>query len=142
MPVVVVGVVAQDLLSVGLPEYIGHQDMTAEQHLGFARRFGELEVHPFIPSKEAQPDLGRFAKGPDTGGYENQWHHDVTWREQPSRSTILRAVEVPDVGGDTLFADMCAAHYCLPVYLRVEAEVLSAVHPLQRAFGHEGPLES
>ena len=117
------------------------QDMTAEQHLGFARRFGELEVHPFFPSNEMQPELVKFTKGVDTGGYENQWHHDVTWRERPSRSTILRAVQVPDIGGDTLFADMCAAYDGLPPDLSAEAGGLTAIHGFQRSFGRLVPPE-
>ncbi|MCS5684610.1 MAG: TauD/TfdA family dioxygenase, partial [Acidimicrobiales bacterium] len=94
------------------------QHLSPDQHLSFARRFGALEVHPFIPSNDKRPELVRFTKDADTGGYENIWHHDVTWRECPSRSTILRAVEVPPVGGDTLFADMCAAYDGLPDDLR------------------------
>jgi taurine dioxygenase len=117
------------------------QDMTAEQHLGFARRFGELEVHPFFPSNEMQPELVKFTKGVDTGGYENQWHHDVTWRERPSRSTILRAVQVPDIGGDTLFADMCAAYDGLPPDLSAEVGGLTAIHGFQRSFGRLVPPE-
>ena len=119
--------------------FFRHQDITAEQHLDFARRFGDLEVHPFVPSNEMQPELARFAKGVDTGGYENQWHHDVTWRERPSRSTILRAVEVPGVGGDTLFADMCAAYDGLPADLRAEADGLTAIHGFERSFGRQVP---
>jgi taurine dioxygenase len=115
--------------------------MTAEQHLGFARRFGELEVHPFFPSNEMQPELVKFTKGVDTGGYENQWHHDVTWRERPSRSTILRAVQVPDIGGDTLFADMCAAYDGLPPDLSAEVGGLTAIHGFQRSFGRLVPPE-
>ena len=86
------------------------QHLTPDQHLDFAQRFGELEVHPFFPTNEGRPELVRFDKGELSAGYENTWHHDVTWRECPSEATILRAVEVPEVGGDTLFADMCAAY--------------------------------
>ncbi|MEC9395629.1 MAG: TauD/TfdA family dioxygenase [Actinomycetota bacterium] len=115
------------------------QHLSAEQHLAFARRFGDLEVHPFIPSTEEQPELVRFRKGNDTAGYENSWHHDVTWRECPSRSTILRAVEVPEVGGDTLFADMCAAYDGLPPERRAEVSDLVGIHTFLRAFGRNVP---
>lgn len=115
------------------------QHLTQERHLAFARRFGDLEVHPFIPSTEEQPELVRFRKGDDAAGYENSWHHDVTWRECPSRSTILRAVQVPDVGGDTLFADMCGAYDGLSPELKDEVEGLDAVHTFLRAFGRKVP---
>jgi len=119
--------------------FFREQHLTQEQHLGFARRFGDLEVHPFIPSTEEQPELVRFRKGDDAAGYENSWHHDVTWRECPSRSTILRAVQVPEVGGDTLFADMCGAYDGLSPELKGEVEDLNAVHTFLRAFGHKVP---
>ena len=74
------------------------QPLTPPQHVAFARRFGELEIHPFIPANTGQPELVRFAKSADVGGYENGWHHDVTWRECPSMGAILHALEVPDRG--------------------------------------------
>ena len=86
------------------------QPLTAAQHVAFARRFGELEVHPFIPANDELPELVRFAKSADVGGYENGWHSDVTWRAEPSMGAVLHAVAVPPSGGDTLFADMYAAY--------------------------------
>ena len=115
------------------------QHLTPDQHLDFAQRFGELEVHPFFPTNEGRPELVRFDKGELSAGYENTWHHDVTWRECPSEATILRAVEVPEVGGDTLFADMHAVHDGLPPDLRAEVDGLDAVHTFLRAFGRKVP---
>jgi taurine dioxygenase len=112
-----------------------------DQHLGLARRFGELEVHPFLPSNDVQPELVRVDKGPSVAGYENNWHHDVTWRKRPSKSTILRCVEAPPIGGDTLFADMFAVHDGLPDDLRAEIDGLSAVHSFERSFGSQVPDE-
>ena len=121
--------------------FFREQHLTKDQHLRLARRFGELEVHPFLPSDDFQPELVRFDKGPDVGGYENNGHLDVTWRERPSKSTILRCVEAPPIGGDTLFADMCAAHDGLPGDLRAEIDGLSAVHSFERSFGSQVPDE-
>ena len=101
------------------------QELTAEQHVAFARRFGELEVHPFLSNNDEVPELVRFAKYADTGGYENGWHHDVTWREVPSKGAILRAISVPDTGGDTLFCDMNAAYEGLPTRSRTASRVSS-----------------
>ncbi len=81
--------------------------------MAFARRFGELEVHPFLPSNTGEPELVRFEKTAEVSGYENSWHHDVTWRERPSMGAILHAIRVPERGGDTLFADMYAAYDAL-----------------------------
>ncbi len=113
------------------------QPVTAEQHVSFARCFGELEKHPFIPSNTQHPELVRFEKSAEVAGYENQWHHDVTWRESPSMGAILHAIEVPEVGGDTLFCDMHAAYMGLNEDLRNEIDGLFAIHDYMRAFGHQ-----
>ena len=112
------------------------QPLTPAQHVAFARRFGDLEVHPFIPANPDQPELVRFAKEATVGGYENGWHSDVSWRECPSLGAVLHAVELPRVGGDTLFADMCAAYDGLDEALRARIDGLRAVHDYSKVFGH------
>ncbi|MBG7604299.1 MAG: TauD/TfdA family dioxygenase [Actinobacteria bacterium] len=121
--------------------FFRNQELSAEQHLAFARKFGDLEVHPFLPGNEELPELVRFAKDAETGGYENGWHHDVTWRELPSKGAVLRAVEVPDTGGDTSFCDMTAAYDGLTDELKDQLEGMVAVHDFFQAFGHTVPAE-
>ena len=58
------------------------QDLTQEQHIAFAREFGELEVHPATPKDQPNPEVLRIAHGPKSRGQENNWHSDVTWREK------------------------------------------------------------
>src|SRR5262245_8469231 len=116
--------------------FFREQPLTAAQHVAFARRFGDLEIHPFIPSNTDEPELVRFAKSAESAGYENSWHHDVTWRAEPSMGAILHALSVPDIGGDTLFADMYAAYEGLDDDTREQIEHLDAVHDYMRAFGN------
>lgn len=116
--------------------FFRRQPLTAAQHVAFARRFGELEIHPFIPANDAQPELVRFAKSADVGGFENGWHHDVTWRERPSMGAVLHAISVPASGGDTLFADMIAAYEGLDDETRARIDGLTAVHDYAQVFGH------
>ena len=111
------------------------QPLNPEQHVAFARRFGELEVHPFLPSNTGEPELVRFEKHAKVGGYENGWHADVTWRECPSMGAILHAAKVPAVGGDTLFADMYAAWEGLDEAARTRVRDLTAVHDYATVFG-------
>jgi taurine dioxygenase len=111
------------------------QDVTTEQHLAFARRFGALETHPFAPHKEGYPEVLLLEKNEEVGGYENVWHSDVTWRLQPSLGSVLRAREVPEVGGDTLFSDMYAAYDGLDDDVKASLEGLRAVHDFTRTFG-------
>ena len=121
------------------------QPISPAQHVGFARRFGELEIHPFITGNSEHPELVRFEKGVDTGGFENGWHHDVTWREVPSMGAILHAVQVPATGGDTLFSDMGAAYDGLDVDVKERIHSLIAVHDFMLTFKHqvpEGELEA
>ncbi len=118
------------------------QPLTPAEHVAFARRFGDLEVHPFIPANPDHPELVRFEKEATVGGYENGWHADVTWRQRPSAGTVLHALEVPSTGGDTLFADMGAAYDGLDGDLRDRVDTLRAVHDFTKVFGHAtGPEE-
>ncbi len=111
------------------------QPMTSEQHVAFARRFGELEVHAFLGANKDDEHLVRFEKSADVAGYENAWHHDVTWREVPSMGAILHGIEIPSVGGDTLFADMYAAYEGLPEDLRERIDDLDLQHTFVTTFG-------
>jgi len=94
------------------------QDVSTEQHLAFARNFGSLEEHPFAPSKPGFPEVLAISHDENSPGFENTWHSDVTWRLEPSLGSVLHNLEAPDVGGDTLFADMGAAYDGLPQRIR------------------------
>jgi taurine dioxygenase len=116
------------------------QHLSHEQQVTFARNWGPLEAHPFARDQsfnqpDQRPEVVRLEKGADAKGYENIWHSDVTWRECPSLGSVLRAVEVPAVGGDTLWADMGAAYDCLPDEVKERIDGLTAVHDWIETFG-------
>jgi taurine dioxygenase len=54
------------------------QDVTAAQHIAFARRFGQLEIHPATPKTQEHLEVLRIAHGPNSRGTENNWHSDIT----------------------------------------------------------------
>jgi taurine dioxygenase len=110
------------------------QDLSRQQHLDFASRFGKLEAHPFLPAGE-MPNVIRFAKDENTVGVENNWHSDVSWRQEPSLGSVLRAYQVPDVGGDTLWADMESVFEGLPDDVKEHIEGLRAIHDFVHTFG-------
>lgn len=111
------------------------QDITTSEHIAFARRFGDLEIHPFAPKKEGHPEVLELENGPNNKSRINVWHSDVTWRFEPSLGSILRAVEVPEVGGDTMWANMEAAYDGLDDALKEKIEGRIASHDFMATFG-------
>ena len=109
-------------------------DLTREQHIAFARSFGDLEIHPATPKNQPDPEVLRIAHGPKSKGQENNWHSDVTWRAEPSLGSILRAIELPEIGGDTLFSNMIMAYEDLDEELKEKLCKMTAVHDIARVF--------
>lgn len=114
------------------------QQIDRAEHRAFAEQWGELEQHPFF--KFTQPgqtdvDVATLAKDAMSAGVENNWHNDVTWHATPSFAAILRAVEVPEVGGDTLWCDTAAAYDTLPEELKARIDSLTAEHDWILSFG-------
>ncbi|MDT8910777.1 TauD/TfdA family dioxygenase [Amycolatopsis sp. PS_44_ISF1] len=103
------------------------QRITSAQQRAFAANWGELETNPFLERGETD-EVVRFTRSAGLPGYENIWHTDVTWRPNPALGSVLRLVEVPPVGGDTMWADMAAAYDNLPADVRERIDGLTAVH--------------
>jgi taurine dioxygenase len=116
------------------------QHLDAASHTAFARHWGVPEVHPFLP-KAALPEVVRLAHDHEHPGVENVWHSDVSFDPTPPLGSVLRAVELPEVGGDTLWADMAAAYDGLPSKVKNRLHGLRAVHDFLRSFGHLMPSE-
>lgn len=123
--------------------FLRDQDLTPQEHVQFASRFGELEDHPVIPSHPEAPGLIQIYKSPDQppDRYENAWHSDTSWRECPAMGTVLRCVECPETGGDTLWANMVLAYEQLPEGVKAGIEGLVASHSFQATFGAAQPAE-
>ena len=119
------------------------QDITRAEHVAFARHFGELEDHPVAGSDPDNPGLVRIYKSPDSPNdrYENGWHTDATWREKPPFGCVLRCVECPPVGGDTMWANMVLAYENLPNSVKTRIETLRARHSIEASFVAAMPIE-
>jgi taurine dioxygenase len=111
-----------------------------ERHVAFGRRFGELEIHPITPKDQEQPEVFVIPAGGKFRAPDN-WHSDVTWRPEPSMGSILRAVELPPLGGDTLWADMGKAYDLLDDETKEQIDGLQATHDYASAFGRGQPPE-
>lgn len=108
--------------------FFRNQPVSIDEHIRFAARFGELEVHPFVAHHPDYPQVLSISHGSEKPGGENIWHSDVTWRQQPSLGSVLHLRQVPEVGGDTLFADMGAAFRGLPDHIKRRVCGLTATH--------------
>src|SRR3546814_19476831 len=82
------------------------QKMTEQQHKAFGRRFGTLNVHPRYVPLEGHPEIFPIRKDPEhTENVGGVWHSDLTHLPEPPLGSILYELEVPPVGGDTMFAN-------------------------------------
>jgi len=106
------------------------QHLTVDQQAAFALHWGDLVDDQIVPTPRDNPvdNLVVFTRDAETVGLENEWHTDGTFRTEPTLATVLRAVEVPATGGDTIWADMAAAYDNLPPDVRASVETLDAVH--------------
>lgn len=126
--------IRQALLDYKVVFFRDQHHLTSAEHIAFARRFGELEIHPATPKDQPEPEILRITHDDKSKGRENTWHSDVTWRPEPSLGSILRAIEVPSVGGDTLFSCMSAAFEELSPGLKAWVKHLTAEHDISRIF--------
>jgi taurine dioxygenase len=113
------------------------QDITRAEHVALAERFGPLEDHPVVPSDPDHPGLYRIYKDLDSKPehYENAYHCDATFMESPPMGAVLRCVESPPVGGDTIWVNMAKAYADLPEHIKAQIAPLRASHSVESSFG-------
>ena len=112
------------------------QELTPEQHIAFAERFAPINVNRFFRSVPDHPQIAEVRKEPDqTTNIGGGWHTDHSYDEAPALGSILLAREVPDHGGDTMFASMHHAYEALSDGLKRTLEGLRAVHSSRHVFG-------
>jgi taurine dioxygenase len=114
------------------------QKLTPEQHVAFAQRFGAINVNRFFKTVDGYPMIAEVRKEPDqVGNIGGGWHTDHSYDQAPAMGSILYAREVPETGGDTLFASMYAAYDALSDGLKRTLESLQALHSSRHVFGLE-----
>ena len=86
------------------------QDITPEQQIAFARRFGEIHHHPYLRGLDDYPEILEIVKEPgDSYTFGAVWHSDQMFNPEPAMATMLYAREVPSRGGDTMFSNQYLA---------------------------------
>ena len=113
------------------------QDVTRSQHIEFSRRFGALDRHDALP-RDRHPDYPELlmvtnepkpdGSPSDTQYTGRQWHSDMSFTTAPSLGSLLKSYAVPEVGGDTLFANMVLAYDTLSAGLKRMIADLHGIH--------------
>ena len=107
--------------------FLRDQGLDYASQVAFAERLGPLTLgHPTLASPPDQPFLEEIDSR--QGSRANHWHTDVTFVDRPPAFTLLHAVVIPPVGGDTIWANTVSAYQSLPADLRDLADRLRIVH--------------
>ncbi|MDX5365689.1 MAG: TauD/TfdA family dioxygenase, partial [Alphaproteobacteria bacterium] len=105
------------------------QHLTHDQHKAFGRRFGTLNIHPYVKGMDGHPEIMQIVKEPeDRINFGGGWHSDMSFLEEPALGSILYAKEIPPYGGDTLWANQYLAYETLSSGMKKMLDGLKAVH--------------
>lgn len=115
--------------------FFRNQDLTPEQHIGFAESLGTINVNRFFTPVADYPNIAEVRKDPgDRYNIGDEWHTDHSYDQAPALGSILYARVVPEAGGDTLFANMYTAYETLSDGLKKQLATMSALHSSRYAF--------
>lgn len=118
--------------------FFRNMEMDEAGHIAFAERWAEIEINRFFTPVSTHPQIALVVKEPDqTKNIGGGWHTDHSYDQIPAMGSILKAVDLPETGGDTLFAGMAAAYDALDDATKAEIEGLSATHSSRHIFGYE-----
>ena len=118
----------RELLNEHLVLFFPDQNLEPDQHIALGRHFGELECHPNLPLDTERPEFFELRSEGGAGAIADEWHSDLSCEAQPSVMAILQMVKCPEVGGDTLWANMYKAFEELSPPMQAFCEGLSALH--------------
>lgn len=115
------------------------QKINHEQHKAFGRRFGSLNIHPYVKGMDGHPEIMQIIKEPsDRLNFGGGWHSDMSFLEEPALGSILYAREVPPYGGDTLWASQYLAYETLSDGMKKMLDGLKAVHTAKGEYSERG----
>lgn len=119
--------------------FIRDQSLTPEQHIAFARRWGDIDVNKYFPANGGHPEIAEVRKAEtQTTNIGGGWHTDHSYDQAPAMGSILLARETPPTGGDTLFASLGAVFDSLSDGLKATLRGLRAVHSADHIYSADG----
>ncbi|MDP6944573.1 MAG: TauD/TfdA family dioxygenase [Myxococcota bacterium] len=113
------------------------QDLSPDEQAGFSHLLGGYSPVPFVQPLHEHPEVIKVVKEatePDAFNFGGVWHSDFSFLDTPPAFTVLHALDVPPVGGDTVWASMTAAHDQLPDDVRIRLEEVTAVHSASASY--------
>ncbi|PKH23883.1 taurine dioxygenase [Enterobacterales bacterium CwR94] len=114
--------------------FLRDQPLTPQQHRALAVRFGDLHIHPVYPQAEGVKEIIVLDTHNDNPPDNDNWHTDVTFIETPPAGAILAAKQLPEFGGDTLWASGIAAYDALSEPFKQLLKGLQAEHDFTKSF--------
>ena len=115
------------------------QKVTPDQHKAFGRRFGTLNIHPYVKAMGGHEEIIEIVKEKDDKvNFGGGWHTDVSFLEKPALGSVLLAREVPESGGDTMFANQYLAYETLSDGMKELLDGMVAVHSAGSQYGRQG----
>ncbi len=109
--------------------FFRRQNITPEEQLTLASRFGPIEQHAYVKGLDDYPEIVRIIKKPDEKNqWGENWHSDVSYNVKPTKAVILKSIKIPPVGGDTMFANMELAWETLDVSIKEKIKNKKAIH--------------
>ncbi len=115
------------LLREHLVIFFPDQSLTVDEHVALGRCFGELEGHPHLKNPYT-PHTEMFELAATQGGVADEWHTDITFRDDPALMSVLHMVKCPETGGDTMWSSLYQAYEELSAPMQSLCDGLTALH--------------
>ena len=109
--------------------FFRNQNISPEEQLKLASRFGPIEQHAYVKGLDDYPEIVRIIKKPnEKNQWGENWHSDVSYNVKPTKAVILKTIKIPPVGGDTMFANMELAWETLDKKIKDKIKDKKALH--------------
>src|SRR5271154_5426915 len=133
----------RDALNEHCVVFFRDQELDVARHKAFARKFGEIFIHPNYRGIGDDPEIVMVRREPgDTGYVGEDWHADTTMWPEPPMGAILYAIDIPPYGGDTMFANQYLAYDALSHGMKRTLDGMNAVHSANAQYGVDGRSEA